>query len=191
MAGLFFSEVLFGVIFQNGRTTSKNHIELMVEELSASYKDTNTKTFLPDVLNILSMLAFIDRNENTEVVNYVGPDLRIYDEATMKKNSEKVANLLKKEAAFFADPESQLAVQGEVVEEEQQLEPLKSTLAFLPELSFAILKTKNWEFPVRKTSLIIGRASEHNLWEVDLDLPYKSVSRQHAVILYNFAAKRW
>ena len=103
LAGLFFNEVLFGVIFQNGKATSKNHIELMVEDFSASYKDTNTKTFLPDVLNILSMLSFIEKNENTEVVSYIGPDLRVFDESTMKKNSEKVQNLLKKEEAFFTE----------------------------------------------------------------------------------------
>lgn len=44
---------------------------------------------------------------------------------------------------------------------------------------------------MRKTCLIIGRASQNQLWEVDLDLPFKSVSRQHAVILYNFAVRRW
>lgn len=97
LAGLFFNEVLFGVIFQNGKTTNKNQMELMVEDFSSIYKDTNTKTFLPDVLNILCMLGFIEKNENTEVVSYLGPDLRVYDELTMKKNSEKLQALLQKE----------------------------------------------------------------------------------------------
>jgi len=101
--------MLFGVIFLNDKTTNKNNIELMVEDFSASYKDTNTKTFLPDVLNILSMLGFIEKNENTEVVSYIGPDLRVFDEATMKKNSEKVQNLLRQEEAFFSELEPQLA----------------------------------------------------------------------------------
>jgi hypothetical protein len=79
LAGLFFNEVFFGVIYLNGKFTNKSQIEMTVEDFSANYKDTNTKTFLPDVLNILSMLGFIEKNENTEVVSYIGPDMRVYD----------------------------------------------------------------------------------------------------------------
>lgn len=97
VAGLVFNEVLFGVILQNGKATSKNQIELMVEDFSVGYKDNSSKTFLPDVLNILIMLGFIEKNENTEVVTYIGPDLKVFDDSTLKKNSEKVQALIRKE----------------------------------------------------------------------------------------------
>lgn len=38
---------------------------------------------------------------------------------------------------------------------------------------------------------IIGRSGYNNNWEVDLDLPYRDVSRQHAAILFNFVQRRW
>ena len=66
-------------------------------------------------------------------------------------------------------------------------------LEYFHPLSFALLKSKNWEFPIKSLSIIIGRAGGQGLqnWKVDLELPYKSISRQHAVILYNFEASRW
>ncbi len=42
------------------------------------------------------------------MVSYIGPDLRVFDDATMKKNSEKVQNLLRQEEVFFSELESQL-----------------------------------------------------------------------------------
>lgn len=114
LAGIFFNEVFFGVIYPNGKFTSKGQIEMMVEDFSTSYKDTNTKTFLPDVMNILSMLGFIEKNENTEGVSYIGPDLRVYDEETFKKNLDKTQALLKKEEAFFTDVDNQQP-QGEPI----------------------------------------------------------------------------
>lgn len=72
---------------------------MMMEDFTSSYNkdNTSTKSFLPDVINILSMLNFIEKNENTEGVSYTGPDLRVYGEDTFfKKNLEKTQQLMKK-----------------------------------------------------------------------------------------------
>ena len=43
-------------------------------------KDLNSKNFVQESLNMLSYLGLIEKDESTEVISYVGPDLRCYDE---------------------------------------------------------------------------------------------------------------
>ncbi len=73
IAGLFISELFFNLIYLNGKTTYKNQIEIMVQEFSQLNKDTNTKSFFVDAMNILTMLGFVEKNQNTEIVSYIGP----------------------------------------------------------------------------------------------------------------------
>ena len=53
-----------------------------------------------------------------------------------------------------------------------------------------MLKGKDWEYGISQFVTIIGKLSENPdeyYWQVDLDLGHASqISRQHAVILYNF-----
>jgi hypothetical protein len=66
-------------------------------------------------------------------------------------------------------------------------------MSYFPELSYAVLRSSSWEKNITNTVFFIGRYEKRtNLTEksksykVDLELPYRSVSRQHALILYNF-----
>ena len=66
---------------------------------------------------------------------------------------------------------------------------------------FAILKGKEWQYPLQKLFCIIGRSpinyNQPNVslpvvWHVDIDLGHiKKVSRQHALIIYNFEDEFW
>ena len=65
-------------------------------------------------------------------------------------------------------------------------------------MSYAVLRASTWEKFISKTIFFIGRnekkvirAEKTRGHTVDLDLPYKSVSRQHALILFNFEANKW
>ena len=64
------------------------------------------------------------------------------------------------------------------------------------EYGFAMLKGRSWSYIMKKPHIIIGRSccSEESwfTWQVDLDLaPIEKVSKQHAVILYNFQMEKF
>jgi len=44
----------------------------------------------------LGIIGLIEKNEATEVITYIGPDLKCYDE-NLKKNSWKIFELTKRE----------------------------------------------------------------------------------------------
>ena len=91
-------------------------------------------------------------------------------------------------------------------EEEKQItqvinrEPLKiSKEKFNSEnsdIGFELLRGVNWVYCIKKLHCIIGRRPMkynrqlnpiHTTWDIDVDLgPVKKVSKQHALILYNF-----
>ena len=64
------------------------------------------------------------------------------------------------------------------------------------DVGFALLRGANWVYCIKKLHCIIGRRPMkynrqsnpvHTNWEIDVDLgPVKKVSKQHALILYNF-----
>lgn len=66
---------------------------------------------------------------------------------------------------------------------------------------YALLRGRFWSFTLCKLFCIIGRAPTHYhqpnanlpvIWHVDLDLGHlKKVSRQHALIIYNFEDAFW
>jgi hypothetical protein len=54
---------------------------------------------------------------------------------------------------------------------------------------FALLRADTWTYLIRNTHLIIGRKSSKGFtkWLVDLGISSsKAISRQHALIIYNF-----
>jgi hypothetical protein len=157
-------------------------------------KDLNLKNFIPDILNILTIIGLIEKNEATEVITYIGPDLKCYDE-NGKKISWKMLELVKREEQIFGK-------EGEEVEPKLEKEGLNGPAAvhmsYFPELSYAVLRSNTWEKNITNTVFFIGRNERRtNITDkgrnckVDLELPYRSVSRQHAVILFNFEAQRW
>lgn len=67
-------------------------------------------------------------------------------------------------------------------------------ISHFPEMSYAVLRASTWEKFINKTIFFIGRNEKKNKVKghtVDLDLPYKSVSRQHALIMFNFETNKW
>lgn len=58
-------------------------------------KELNAKNFVQDSLNVLSNLGLIEKDESTESITYIGPDLRCYEE-NGKKVNWKVYELLRK-----------------------------------------------------------------------------------------------
>lgn len=59
-------------------------------------KDFNPKNFVPEVLSILTIIGLIEKNEATEVVFYVGPDLCCYDDSN-KKIAWKIYEVVQRE----------------------------------------------------------------------------------------------
>lgn len=75
---------------------SKTSIEEIVESFMYQQKDLNLKNFISEILNILTIIGLIEKNEATEVITYIGPDLKCYDE-NGKKISWKTLELVKRE----------------------------------------------------------------------------------------------
>ena len=71
-------------------------------------------------------------------------------------------------------------------------------LSYFPEMSYAVLRSNSWEKNITSTVFFIGRNEKRSnineksrTCKVDLELPYRSVSRQHALVLFNFEMQRW
>jgi hypothetical protein len=72
-------------------------------------------------------------------------------------------------------------------------------LNHFPEMSYAVLRASNWEKYIKKTVFFIGRSEKkpnkkdekNRNYQVDLELAHRSVSRQHALILFNNEAGKW
>ena len=72
-------------------------------------------------------------------------------------------------------------------------------ISHYPEMGYAVLRASNWEQYIKKTTFFIGRSEKKQprngekvrSHQVDLELPYRSVSRQHALILFNSESGRW
>src|ERR1700753_2153511 len=61
----------------------------------------------------------------------------------------------------------------------------------LKEEAFAKLQGRNWEYYLKKLSIIIGRKTPLNE-DVDVDLcPSKMISRRHLRINYNYQTRKW
>jgi hypothetical protein len=95
LSGQLLARIFYSLIYQKEATT-KSSIEEMVEGFMYQQKDLNLKNFVPEVLNILGIIGLIEKNEATEVITYVGPDLKCYDE-NGKKLSWKIYELNKRE----------------------------------------------------------------------------------------------
>lgn len=90
--------------------------------------------------NILVALGFIDKNEHTEIISYIGPEFRILDEKKRRDN-KRIGELISKEDAFFSLPEGEKP--EELTNADSKTLVPKSIEYFHP-LNFAILKGKNW-----------------------------------------------
>ena len=129
----------------------------MVETFMMQQKDLNTKNFVQESLNILTNLGLIEKDESTEVITYVGPDLRCYEE-NGKKVNWKIYDLLKREEHIF----------GREAEEKQELRrpvknkklPVPMHISHFPEMGYGVLRSSNWEQYITKTTFFIGRSEK-------------------------------
>ena len=93
---------------------------------------------------------------------------------------------------------------SEFNEKKSNIKPIKNNYITIDELKkgdegFAMLRCANWGYCIKKLYCIIGyKPVKHDnisnkcytTWEVDVDLGHiKNVSKQHALIVYNFQKK--
>lgn len=159
-------------------------------------KDLNLKNFIPEILNILTFIGLIEKNQATEVITYIGPDLKCYDE-NQKKVSWKILELVKREEQVIGKETVEEIEQGKAEKIGEDM-PVPVHMSYFPELSYAVLRSSTWQKNITSTVFFIGRnqkrtniSDKNKSYKVDLELPYRSVSRQHAVIAYNFEMQRW
>jgi hypothetical protein len=165
------AEVLFKLA--STKSSSKSQVEQL---LSGTLKD-NLKVLVGECLNLLAGLNFIEKNETDEVIVYVGPDFMPFEEGGALDHC-RWQRLVEDEPAFWA----RLLELGEECApvEEAGCMPVPMPASNLPEVGYAKLRARSWEYFLKKTVLIIGRAG--GPWAVDLAIDRPSVSRQHAVI---------
>lgn len=95
LSGQLLGRIFYNLIYQKD-SVPKSSIEEIVESFMYQQKDLNLKNFIPEILNILGIIGLIEKNEATEVITYIGPDLKCYDE-NLKKISWKVFEITKRE----------------------------------------------------------------------------------------------
>ena len=95
LSGQLLSKIFYSLIYQKDMVT-KSSIEEIVETFMYQQKDLNLKNFIPEILNILAIIGLVEKNEATEVICYIGPDLKCYDE-NGRKISWKILELIKRE----------------------------------------------------------------------------------------------
>ena len=98
--GSFIANLFFEVIYLGGKITTKSKVEMAVEEFALRHKDINTKNLSQDIQNILIALNFIERNETTEILAYVGPQFTTFDK-NFKKDPQLTLELLRAEDSYF------------------------------------------------------------------------------------------
>jgi hypothetical protein len=196
LSGQLLAKIFYSLIYQK-EAVPKSSIEDMVEGFMYQQKDLNLKNFIPEILNILGIIGLIEKNEATEVITYIGPDLKCYDE-NGKKVSWKMFELTKREEQAIGK-EGAEGVELQPKQERASLSvPVAVHMSYFPELSYAALRSSTWEKNITNTVFFIGRNEKRSSitdkcknYKVDLELPYRSVSRQHALIIYNFESQRW
>jgi len=132
---------------------------------------------LNDIDNLYELLKPKNVNYDAKELAYFKNILK--DEITNNRVNIKPEDFIKesKVEEYKKDPNSSL-----------NLYPFSS----FEQGGYALLKGKTWQYLMTKPSAIIGRAatkdsSKKYKWEVDVDLSNSpSISRQHAVILYNY-----
>ena len=93
---------------------------------------------------------------------------------------------------------------NEIIEKKSNIKSIKNNYIATDDLKkgdegFAMLRCANWGYYIKKLYCIIGYKPVkhdnisnkcHTTWEVDVDLGHiKNVSKQHALIVYNFELK--
>lgn len=99
LGGNLLANIFYKLIYEK-ETVNKSNVEDMVEAYMMQQKDMNGKNFVQESLNILTNLGLIEKDESTEVITYIGPDLRCYEE-NGKKVNWKIYDLLKREGQIF------------------------------------------------------------------------------------------
>jgi hypothetical protein len=146
LASNLIAKVFFTLVYKKD-SLSKSSVEDMAEAFVAQQKELNSKNFVPDILTILTALNMIEKNESTESISYIGPDLRIYDENN-RKISWKIYEIMKREDAAIGK-ESQGIVNSEVKVENSRYQHSGNVvvnpyhISYFPELSYAVLRFNN------------------------------------------------
>lgn len=195
LGGNLLGSIFYQLIYDK-ETIPKSSIEDMVESFMMQQKDLNTKNFVQESLNTLSYLGLIEKDESTQVISYVGPDLRCYEE-NGKKINEKMCELLMAEKQIFGRESEQK--QEPIKTKKNQKLPSPMYLNHFPEMGYAVLRSSNWQKYIKKTVFFIGRSQKRTLkkgqksknYQIDLELPHRCISRQHALILFNSQAGKW
>ena len=77
LGGNLLANIFYKLIYEK-ETVIKSNVQDMVEAFMMQQKDMNAKNFVQESLNILTNLGLIEKDESTEVITYIGPDLRCY-----------------------------------------------------------------------------------------------------------------
>jgi hypothetical protein len=138
---------------------------------------------------------FITKDLNDDELNEINND---FNETILNKEKElnlqlNETNIEKKEQIIQIEPKEKKIS----LEENLQKISLEKFNNDNNDVGFALLKGNNWVYYIKKLHCIIGRSPMkfkrasnpmHTKWAVDLDLgpKAKKVSKQHALIAYNF-----
>ena len=206
--------VVFGMLLDSSKTLLKTTAETLYEAMNSEIKDPGFSVSLLEIQKILHSIHFVD-NENQQNLVWIGPDCVNLTGITREvlKNSptseetlydtyasfvrEFPHELSQRENSFFVglyyefinDPKTKVDLRWFSPKPEffREMNDEKQ----FREYAFAMLKSKTWSFYIKKPQVMIGRSAVPNdhcyVWDLDVDLQTnKFVSKQHAIILYNF-----
>ena len=211
---------VFELLLSQQKTYPKKTIETQFEKVLVGVKDSQSKMNITELQKILESINLVDFSENMNNTLWIGPDcINItgvsYTQIRTTKNIEDVIvdsyrnfrlafpfEISQRESSYFqslyhtlnqdAKPaldRSWFQTSAECFKEHVQADVFEKT-------GFAVLKNKSVIYYIRKPVVVIGCCKKIKQgdfeWPLDLDLyPDPYVSRQHAIITFNFQIEKF
>lgn len=181
-------ENLFFKVLSKNKTLTKSELEAI--KTTTLFKDCNSKE-LENRKKIASMFMKL-----CKFIGFIAKEKKtIETEETIYKWVFQYQDFLEFKVSTI--PEVNLFEQiSKSVKIEMKKQPTKALITNFENMTaFALLKGKDWQYPMKNTIAIIGRGNTkkndpnglHKKWYIDIDLNNtRKISKQHAAVLYNF-----
>lgn len=212
--------IVFELLLSSSKTYPKKSIEAYFQKMLMGTKDAQSKMNIGEIQKILESINLVDFSENTNSALWIGPDcINItgvtHTQVKSTKNIEDVIidsyrnfrqafpfEINQRESSFFQSLYHNLCQDAKPAIDKKWFHTDSSEFREhaqvdrFERIGFAVLKNKSISYVITKPITIIGCSKKTKegdfVWQLDLDLyPDPYVSRQHAVLTFNFQTEKF
>lgn len=212
---MFVNTLIFRLALEPNKSFTKNILDKIIQTFTKEIKDFNYKYIISDAVKILTYMNIVDVSDITPNINFIGSDIyniigiNIDDFNSIINNNDDIFDsydrlfklynheLKEREKAYFLSIITLNQFNHNNDNNLLYLKHIFSSSLYADgsidfEKSFAIIKSINFKYYLKKLNVIIGRKNHKEdlsnyQWKVDIDLGNKKkISKQHALIIYNF-----